>query len=159
MPSLSEHAHLKHTSKKLAPIDHNSKMSIFNLKTNEQQQQQQQLKPIHLETTELTTEAVDETDVPQDNLSFCSEDTNEFVRDANDYFLEDDNRVTNEKLYMSETKYHRSFQIVPNSRLPSLVNKPINENEIPENEQGLVHLLKHSNYFLFLFFFVYFKGN
>jgi hypothetical protein len=112
------------------------KMSIFNLKASEQP------KKVNIEEkVESVVDNEPENEEGLDNVSFCSEDTVEFIRDASEYFLEDDDRVQNEKLYLAESKFHREFKIAKNARLPSLivknVNKSITENDKLESGKGI----------------------
>ena len=51
-------------------------------------------------------------DVNMDNLSFCSDDTVEMVAESNDYFFEDENIVENERLLLTEPKYHKTFRVL-----------------------------------------------
>ncbi len=107
-----------------------NKMDIFNLKTVEQKHQEQQqvvsFEDVKKETEKKSFEQVEnelneglENGQSIENISYCSENTVELMRDAQDYFLEDDDRVKNEKLYLSEPKFHRTFE-VKSARLPSL---------------------------------------
>ena len=91
-------------------------MNIFNLKNKVQEVPKNTAVPIQ----SLPAAAEEENNDALDNISFCSEDTVEFLRDANDYVLDDDSRRLNQKLFLSEPKFHRSFQIVTTARLPSL---------------------------------------
>lgn len=98
--------------------------NIFNLKTVQQHESEQA--ELLAEKERLKQEALNaengasDADDGQDNVSYCSEATVEFCRDATEYFLEDQNRVENQNMFMSEPKFHRAFQVEPTAYLPSL---------------------------------------
>jgi len=125
-PSLQKTKELNLSLKQVKPSRKNSslkssKMDIFNLKTVDQQQVVS-FEDVKNDTEKKLAEQADsslEDDQNLDKISFCSENTVEFIRDAQDYLLEDDNRVINQKLYLSEPKFHRMFA-VKSARLPSL---------------------------------------
>lgn len=98
--------------------------NIFNLKTVQQHELEQA--ELLEEKEKLKQEALNaenggsDADDGQDNISYCSEATVEFCREATEYFLEDQNRVNNQNMFMSEPKFHRAFQVEPTAYLPSL---------------------------------------
>jgi hypothetical protein len=51
-------------------------------------------------------------DINMDNLSFCSDDTVELIAESNDYFFEDENMVENERILLTEPKYHKTFRVL-----------------------------------------------
>lgn len=98
--------------------------NIFNLKTVQQHESEQA--ELLAEKERLKQEALNaengasDADDGQDNVSYCSEATVEFCREATEYFLEDQNRVENQNMFMSEPKFHRAFQVESTAYLPSL---------------------------------------
>lgn len=116
LPSLlNKELQLSVKANKSPPMEKNENMNIFNLKNKVQDAPKSTPVP-----TQNIPAPEEENNDALDNISFCSEDTVEFLRDANEYVLDDDNRRKNQKLFLSEPKFHRSFQIVATARLPSL---------------------------------------
>jgi hypothetical protein len=95
--------------------------SIFKLKCEEQNELEQQLALLE-ERESARRQEVDNIDGEEgeDNASYTSEATVEFCREATEYFLEDQNRVHNQRMFVSEPKFHRAFRVEANAYLPSL---------------------------------------
>ena len=51
-----------------------------------------------------------EDDLNIDNLSFCSDNTAELLADANEYLFEDEVMAENERLLLSEPKFHKTLR-------------------------------------------------
>lgn len=49
-------------------------------------------------------------DLNIDNLSFCSDNTAEFLADVNEYLFEDEVMAENERLILSEPKFHKTLR-------------------------------------------------
>ena len=75
-------------------------------------------------------------DINMDNLSFCSDDTIELISESNDYFYEDENIVENEKILLTEPKYHKSFRVL---------HTRINFSRISFNETNAINAVTEKN--------------
>ena len=93
--------------------------SIFRLKCEEQNELEQQLALLEERESSRREGEFDGED-GEDNASYTSEATVEFCREATEYFLEDQNRVHNQRMFVSEPKFHRAFRVEANAYLPSL---------------------------------------
>lgn len=63
-----------------------------------------------------------------DNASFCSDDTIELLSDANSFLFEDEDIAENEKILLSEPRYHKSLRVVSRINLSRIsdINTAIN---------------------------------
>ncbi len=75
-------------------------------------------------------------DINIDNLSFCSDDTVELISESNDYVYEDENIVENEKILLTEPKYHKTFKVL---------HTRINFSRISINETNAINVITEKN--------------
>lgn len=87
-----------------------------------------------------------EDDDNSDNLSFCSDDTAELITDANNYLVEDEDLIENEKLLLTEPKYHKNLRCVTQVNLSrtsiSMPNNPVNNSDLNEAKKNQTGSLK-----------------
>lgn len=76
-------------------------------------------------------------DANLDNVSFSSDDTVELISDANNYLYEDENLVENEKLLLTEPKYHKNLKCVTRVNLHRSTTNVSSLNNVNTNTENL----------------------